>query len=481
MMKTRKAPGVLAMAALLGSCGDGGTSSGGTAVIPTPTPTPVASTSSGCSLRQRQDWALAQLQEWYLFPTLLDTAANPDSYSDVPTYINALTAPARAQSKDRFFTYLTSIAQENAFISTGSSAGYGIRLSYDSVNRRLFVAEAFEGAPGLAAGLDRGVEITAIGVSPTTLQTVASLFASGGSQAVSDALGPSTAGTTRSLQIISGGTTSTITATKADYAITPVSSRYGAKVLTEGTRKIGYVNLRTFIDTADPALRNAFATFKAQGVTELIVDLRYNGGGLVSIAELFGDLMGGGHAGQVFSFTTFRPEKAAQYNSVKNFVAQTQTVAPTKIAFIGTGSTASASELVTNSMRPYLGASEALVGSNTYGKPVGQVALDRSACDDRLRAVAFRTENANHQGDYYTGLASVMERTCAAADDITHPLGDANETSIKVALDYLAGRSCTAFTADTPGVQRAQTAEPRNLLLSPSAPTASQRETPGLF
>ena len=479
-MKTRKAPVVLAMAALLGSCGDGGTSSGGTSVIPTPTPTPTSSTASGCSLRQRQDWALAQLQEWYLFPTLLDTAANPASYSDVPTYIDALTAPARAQSKDRFFTYLTSIAQENAFISTGSSAGFGVRLSYDSVNRRLFVAEAFEGAPGLTAGLDRGVEITAIGTSPTTLQTVASLFASGGSQAVSDALGPSTAGTTRTLQIIANGATSTITVTKADYAITPVSSRYGAKVLTEGTRKIGYVNLRTFIDTADPALRNAFATFKAQGVTELIVDLRYNGGGLVSIAELFGDLMGGGHAGQVFSYTTFRPEKAAQYNSAKNFVAQTQTVAPTKIAFIGTGSTASASELVTNSMRPYLGASEALVGSNTYGKPVGQVALDRSACDDRLRAVAFRTENANHQGDYYTGLASVMERTCAAADDITHPLGDANETSIKVALDYLAGRSCTALIADA-GVQRAQTAESRNQLLTPSAPTASQRETPGLF
>lgn len=482
MMKPRKAPAVLALAALLGSCGDGGTSGGGaTSVTPTPTPTPTSTVAAGCSLRQRQDWALAQLQEWYLFPTLLDSTANPSAYADVPSYIDALTAPARAQSKDRFFTYLTSIAQENAFFTSGSSAGFGIRLVYDSTNRRLYVAEAFEGAPGLAAGLDRGVEITAIGTSASTMQTVTSLFASGGSQAVSDALGPSTAGTTRALQIVNGGTTSTITATKADYTITPVSSRYGAKVLTEGTRKIGYVNLRTFIDTADPALRNAFATFKAQGVTELIVDLRYNGGGLVSIAELFGDLLGGGHAGQVFDYTTFRPEKAAQYNSVKNFIAQTQTIAPTRIAFIGTGGTASASEMVINEMRPYLGASEALVGANTYGKPVGQVALDRSACDDRLRAIAFRTENANHQGDYYTGLASIMERTCAAGDDITHPLGDANETSIKVALDYLAGRSCTAFTSATPGVQRAQTAEPTSLLLSPQEPTASQRETPGLF
>ncbi|MEO7246853.1 MAG: S41 family peptidase, partial [Novosphingobium sp.] len=279
-MKPRKAPAALALAALLGSCGgdSGSSGSGGTGVIPTPTPTPTA---AGCALRQRQDWALAQLQEWYLFPTLLDSTANPASYSDVPSYIDALTAPARAQSKDRYFTYLTSIAQENAFISSGSSAGFGIRLIYDSVNRRLYVAEAFEGAPGLAAGLDRGVEITAIGTSTATLQPVSSLFASGGAQAVSDALGPSTAGTTRALQIIVNGTTSTVTATKADYTITPVSARYGAKVIDDAGRKIGYVNLRTFIDTADPALRNAFATFKAQGVTQVIVDLRYNGGGLV--------------------------------------------------------------------------------------------------------------------------------------------------------------------------------------------------------
>ena len=480
-MKPHKAPVLLAIVAMLASCGDGGTTTGGGIAAVTPTPSPAPTPTSGCSLRQRQDWALAQLQEWYLFPTLLDSTVNPAGYSDVQTYIDALVAPARAQSRDRGFTYITSIAAENAFISSGSSAGFGVRLIYDSVNRRLFVAEAFEGAPGLAGGLDRGVEVTAIGTTTSNLQTVTSLFAAGGSQAVSDALGPSTAGTTRSLRIVSGAATSVVTITKADFAITPVSSRYGAKVLLDGTKKVGYVNLRTFIDTADPALRSAYADFKAQGVTELIIDLRYNGGGLVSIAELFGDLLGGGRSGQVFSYTTFRPEKAAQYNSTKNFATQTQTIQPTKIAFIGAGGTASASELVANAMRPYLTTSAALVGSNTYGKPVGQVGLDRSACDDRLRAVAFRTENASRQGDYYTGLAPVMERTCAASDDYTRPLGDANEASVKVALDFLAGRSCTAFTSSTPGVQRPQSAEPFNLLLTPADPTAAQRETPGLY
>jgi carboxyl-terminal processing protease len=490
-MTQRKPPLLLALVALLASCGDGGSGSGGVAVTPTPAPTPAptpsptptpAPTVAGCSVRERQDWTLARLNEWYLFPSLLASGVNPASYGDVQGYIDALVAPARAQSRDRFFTYITSIAEENAFFSSGQSAGFGIRLSYDSANRRLFVTEAFEGAPALAAGIDRGAEITAIGTSAANLQTVSSLFASGGSQAVANALGPSTPGTTRVLRLVAGGTTREVSVTKADFALTPVSSRYGARILIDGPKKVGYVNLRTFIDTADPALRTAFADFKAQGVSELIIDLRYNGGGLVSIADLLGDLIGGGRAGQVFSYTTFRPERAAQNNDQKNFANQPQTIAPTRIAWIGTGATASASELVMNSMRPYLGTSQALVGSNTFGKPVGQVALDRSLCDDRLRVVAFRSENANRQGDYYTGLASVMERSCAAGDDFNKPLGDPEEASVKAALDFLASRSsCTPLTASTEVVRQVQAAADWRELLMPDTPTPAQRETPGLF
>lgn len=479
--KTRKAPALLALVAMLASCGDGG---GGAAIAVTPTPTPTATptptptpTTAGCSLRERQDWAASLINEWYLFPSLLASATNPASYSTVETYIDALVAPARAQSRDRFFTYITSIAEENAFFDSGSSAGFGIRLSYDSTNRRLFVMEAFEGAPALAAGLDRGTEITAIGTSAGSMQTVTALFAAGGSQAVSDALGPSTAGTTRVLRLITNGATSEVTVTKAVYNLTPVSSRYGAKVLLDGTKKVGYLNLRTFIDTADPALRSAFANFKAQGVTELIIDLRYNGGGLVSIAEL----MGGGRAGQTFAHTTFRPEKASQNDRQKTFFTQSETIAPTKIAYIGASGTASASELVMNSMRPYLGTSQALVGTNTFGKPVGQIGLDRSLCDDRLRVVAFKSENSLRQGDYFTGLASVMERTCQATDEFAKPLGDANEASTKAALDFLGGRACTAITGLTASAERQAVSREAFQLLTPDAPSPAQRETPGLF
>jgi hypothetical protein len=191
---------------------------------------------------------------------------------------------------------------------------------------------------------------------------------------------------------------------------------------------------------------------------------------------LLGDLLGANKVGQVFSFTTFRASKASN-NDQDNFGSQPEAIAATKIAFIGTTGTASASELVINAFTPYLHANSALIGTNTFGKPVGQIALDRAACDDRLRPVAFRTENAAHQGDYYTGLAPRMEATCSAGDDFTKPLGDPAEASVKVALDFLAGRSCNAITS---GGQTTLAAGKRNLL-QPDAPTTAQREVPGSF
>ncbi len=485
----------LVLALQLAACGGGGGSSppptggGGT---PTPTPTP-----SACSLSAQQDFADQVLNEWYLFPDLL-AAANKSAFSNLDDYLDARVAPARAANRDRFFTFSTSIAQENALINSGSSAGFGVRLFYDTPNRRLLVVEAYEGTPGLAAGLDRGAEITAIGTTSANLQSVSSLFATtganGGAQAVANALGPATAGTTRVLRFTQpGGAVVERTVTKADYSMTPVSSRYGALVLTDGARKIGYINLRTFIIAdASNQLRSAFATFSAQGVTELIIDLRYNGGGLVSVADVFGDLMGAGRVGQVWSREILRPSKSAQ-NETRLFRSEVNAIAPTKVAVITTEASASASELVTNSLIPYLGNNLALVGANSFGKPVGQFGFDRPECDLRVRAVAFQTVNANNQGEYFTGLASVVPNTCRAGDDLTRPLGDPREASIAAALDFLAGRACTPIAGGAgnavsaaSGTTEAQSARvgldlPALQPLQPRRPMPAQHELPGLY
>ena len=481
----------LAALAMMSACGEGGGTGGFTGTIggsptPSPTSTPTPTPVAGCSLRERQDWAFAQLKEWYLFYDTLPATLDPTPYATVPDYIDALTANARAQHKDRFFTYLTSITEENAFINSGSSAGFGVRLGITPDNR-LFITEAFEGAPALAAGIDRGTEIVGVGTTSANIQTVASIYAASGTQGLTDALGPNTAGTTRFLRVVTGGVTSVVSVAKADYALTPVSSRYGAKIITDGGQQYGYINLRTFISTAEQPLRDAFQSFRNAGITNIIIDLRYNGGGLVSIGDLMGDLMGRNRTAlDVWESMTFRPEKTSN-NSVHRFTAQPQSIAPTRIAFIGTGGTASASELVINGMVPYLHSSAALIGTNTYGKPVGQIAVDKSACDDRFRIIAFAINNAAGTGNYYDGLAPFMNATCQASDDIGFPLGDAREASTRKALDFLEGKSCTAIagggdstTAGT-GQRSLGVASAERELLIPDRPSPAQKDTPGLF
>lgn len=470
-------------ALMLTSCGGGG-GGGGSAppvtVTPTPSPTPTPTPTAGCSLSSRQSFAKSVIDEWYLFPSDVATNVNPASYGDVQTYIDALLAPARAQGKDRYFTYITSIAEEDAYYASGSSAGFGVRLAYNPFTQRIVIAEAYEGAPALAAGIDRGTEISAIGTTSSNLRSTSSIVAAEGTAGLINALGPDQAGVTRVLRITNAAGTRDVTVTKAEYDIDPVSDRYGAKIITEGGHRYGYVNLRTFITSANPQLRAAFQNFRDQGVTDVIVDLRYNGGGLVSVAELFGDLLGGGrNASDLFDQVRFRPEKSSE-NGQHFFTAQPESIAPTRLAFIGTGSTASASELVINGMLPWLGTNMTLVGDNTYGKPVGQIALDKSECDDRMRVIAFALANADGQGDYYSGLASKIPNSCAADDDLGFPLGDPREASVRAAIDFLSGQACTTRIASA-AAKRSSAAAAAPEMLVPAKPTTAQRELPGLF
>jgi C-terminal processing protease CtpA/Prc len=479
-MKTSRIALTLACAAMVASCGGGGTSGNAIGNTPTPSPssTPTPSpTSAQCSLDSRQDWVLDQLEEWYLFPELLDTGVNKADHSTVQSYIDAVVKPARDASRDRYFTYITSIEEEEAFFNQGESAGFGFRLGYNSASRRAFVIEAFENAPALGQNIDRGAELLEIGTSEATLQTVNSLMAIDGPFGVIDALGPDTEGTTRVIRLRdSSGIERTVTLTKEVYELDPVSDRYGFTIINDGGKQVGYINLRTFISTAEDDLIAGYQSLLDAGVTELVIDLRYNGGGLIWVAALMGDLMGRNEAGNVFARITFRDSKAQDNNYTYLFEPQTASIQPTKIAFITTSGTASASELVINSMQPYLPDTDiALIGTNTYGKPVGQIAEDLAACDDRLRIVALRTENADGNADYYTGLASTVPNRCSAFDDISAQFGDPAENMLSVALDYLRGgtAACTPFSATTQGVGRE--------FLQRERPNTAQRNVPGLF
>src|SRR5690606_13260342 len=115
------------------------------------------------------------------------------------------------------------------------------------------------------------------------------------------------------------------------------------------------------------------------------------------------------------------------------FGSAAQAIPAMDIAFLTTEATASASELVINSLAPY--ARTAIIGDLTYGKPVGQFAYDLAACDVRLRLVTFRLVNSDGSGDYYDGLPDTRftDDFCPAADDLAHAQDDPEEAMLSEA------------------------------------------------
>lgn len=472
-MRFFRSTSILCIAAMLASCGGSSSSA-----------PPVAGGGGGggggtdtCALSARQAWALGELEEWYLFPDLLDTSVNPANYDDVQSYIDALVKPARDQGIDRGFTYITSIQEENDFIQNASTEDFGwspVLFSDD----RLFLREVYENGPAFALGIDRGTQIVRIGTTQSNMRTPAQIIAQDGISFLSDLVFPTSDGTTVYVEFDNGSGSTTAALTSAEYELQPVSPRYGVELFANGTEPpIGYLNLRTFFSsTAEADLAAAFDRFNDAGVRNLVIDLRYNGGGLVSVAEYFGDLLGRTREGQVFSRTTFRDSKSNN-NSTERFETVTGSINPIRIAFVTTGSSASASELLANSMRSYLRTNSALVGRDTFGKPVGQIARDRSECDDRLRVMAFKTESADGVADYYDGLASVFQNSCVASDDIFTPLGDVTEASIARANVFAQNGSLASCTPISQA--KGTLAAPRKL--TPTNPNFGQRVILGML
>lgn len=334
------------------------------------------------------------------------------------------------------------------------SASADIRIRYVNPN-----------SPAALAGLQRGFRVTQI--NGTTVSTSNTSF-------IESALNSNSI----SMTIVdNNGTTGTVNLTKSNYTTSPVMKD---TVLTAGASKVGYLAYSRFsvLSSSQTPLENAFSKFAAAGVTSLIIDLRYNGGGYTTTAEeminliapstlkdkvmyteYFNQLLQDGKAtilkqqtyldangntvqynGHTATYAdldysvsgnTYKFSKVGSLNSVK------------QVVFIVSGNTASASELVINSLKPYL--TVKLVGSQTYGKPVGFFGVKIDAYTVYMSN--FYMQNANGDGDYFQGMTPDIP----ASDDVTHDFGDGSETCIAAALGYLAGSGRTGVaTAVTP-------------------------------
>lgn len=413
--------------AILAACSDGGQGNDPGDGLP------VAS----CTENLRKQFVLDTTRDWYLFQDLLPATANPEDYETAEELLDHLTATAREQGKDRHFTYLTTREEDDALFGDGRYYGFGFR-SRLLPDDRSFIVEVFENSPAAANGLRRGDEILAIdagdGYFPVTdlLDQNTSL---------SDLFGPAEPGVQRGLRLLRDGLPLEVSLTKDLVTIDPVDNLGGVTVLPlQGTNGVGYLNLRSYVSAAEPQIIEAFENFRGRGIDYFIVDLRYNGGGLIYIAEIMNNLLGGARRRTDVQYRiAHNPMRSSEDSSVF-FRPLDASAWPVRIAFLTTGATASASELNINSMRAWV--EVAIVGENTFGKPVGQYAFDLSGCEDRLRLVSFKSENAAGDTDYFDGLAGELRFACDAEDTLDRPPGDPLEGMTAAALHWISTGAC---------------------------------------
>lgn len=266
------------------------------------------------------------------------------------------------------------------------------------------------------------------------------------------------------------GTEFTRTLSKATYNSSPI---FKDTIISRSNRKIGYLAFARFSNpsNANSPLNLSFSKFAAGGVTDLVIDLRYNGGGYVSTAEHLANLIAPSTLNGSVMFTeyfntTLQTGKATilkkqplltssgktqysngqiityydiDYSVAENtykFKKAGSLNGVTKVVFLVSDNTASASELVINVLKPYLDVK--LIGSTTYGKPVGFFPITIDKYD--VYYSMFESRNSKGEGGYYAGFTP----NGTAPDDVTHDFGDPNEAQFAAAINYLLNGSLTA-------------------------------------
>ena len=246
----------------------------------------------------------------------------------------------------------------------------------------------------------------------------------------------------------------TVNLQKEEYTTNPIGL---AKVIETENAKVGYLLYNAFTSTFDGVLNDAFAMFKAEGVTDLVVDLRYNGGGSVETASDLASMITGQFKGEIFYtreynedyqtfFETTDPERlVSRFNAEINTGAAINSLGLSKVYVITTARTASASELLINSLEPYIDVVQ--VGENTTGKFQASTTLYDSPDLRRsgaslghtyaIQPLIYKTLNASGVTDYVNGLPPDIE----ISENVRNlgELGAIDEPLLRAALNDILG------------------------------------------
>jgi len=364
--------------------------------------------------------------------------------------------------KDQFhFTFDTD--EYIALAQSGESAGYGAQWAIIASfpPREVLVAYTDPGTPATAAALDRGDEIVAV----DGVQVV-----DGDPSVLNAAFFPSAAGESHTFVIRDRGLQQTRAVTMVSQIITSTPVQNVRTFARPSGVVVGYLLFNDHIATAEKGLYDAVNQLVSQNVDELVVDIRYNGGGFLDIAAEFAYMIAGGAqtAGHVFERTEFndkhpvtdpvtgQPIEPLPFHSRTLGFSSLPDNTPLPSlnlsrVFVLTGAdTCSASESIMNSLRG-IGVEVIQIGSTTCGKPYGFYPTDN--CGTTYFTIQFRGRNDAGFGDYSDGFAPANSALpfigtavpgCSIADDFTRDLGDPLEDRLAEALAWVDNGQCTS-------------------------------------
>jgi C-terminal processing protease CtpA/Prc len=350
------------------------------------------------------------MKNYYLWDTLIPTV-DYTKYSTPDSFLNAIIY----KPIDKWSFIITKTEYDAAFIQ-GAYYGHGFALGLDAQGR-FRIKLVFKNSDLYTNGVKRGWIISKInGTTPDTIN-------------VYNLLGGNIVGLQNTFSFIKNdGSSVTLVSTKKELTMNMVLSRDTFHV---GNKVVGYISFYEFLGDAVQELNEAFDYFNSTGVSELVLDMRYNTGGDLNIASYLAGMIGGAVANnQTFVTLTYNKKNT---NSDTTFKIQrnARTLNLTRLFAITTKSTASASEAVINGLTPYMPVK--LIGSQTYGKPTGMNVIQIPNYNYYLVPVMFKLTNQNGKGDYFNGLPVDQLTT----DDLDHDFGDRNESCLHQALYYI--------------------------------------------